>query len=61
MVDRIEAALTKARQALQRHQSARACFSAATKKIDEGSAHVGSLVEEVRTAMSELWEGLNPA
>jgi hypothetical protein len=56
---RVEAALTKARQALARHQSARSCFTAATKKIDEGAGHVTTLVEEVRAALAELSEELN--
>jgi hypothetical protein len=59
-IGRVEAALTKARQALLRHQSARSCFSAATKKIEEGTTHVSSLVEEVREAIAELWDELNP-
>ncbi|MGH9918528.1 MAG: hypothetical protein ACRD6W_06645, partial [Nitrososphaerales archaeon] len=58
-VGRIEAALTRARQALTRHQSARSCFSVAAKKIDEGTGHVGVLVEEVRSALSDLWEELS--
>jgi len=56
---RVEAALTKARQALARHQSARSCFTAATKKIDEGAGHVTTLVEEIRAALAELSEELN--
>jgi hypothetical protein len=58
-VGRIEAALTRARQALQRHQAARSCFTAATRKIDEGAGHVTALIEEVRAAISELWDELN--
>jgi hypothetical protein len=58
-VERIEAALARARQALTRHQSARSCFSAATKKIEEGAGHVVSLVDEVRGALAELWDELN--
>jgi hypothetical protein len=58
-VGQIEAALTRARQALQRHQSAKSCFTAATKKIDEGASHVAGLVDEVRSAMTDLWEELN--
>jgi hypothetical protein len=58
-VGQIEAALTRARQALQRHQAAKSCFSAATKKIDEGASHVAGLVDEVRSAMTDLWEELN--
>ena len=41
------------------HQSARSCFTVATKKIDEGAGHVTTLVEEVRTALTELAEELN--
>ena len=58
-VARIEAALMRARQALQRYQAARGCFTAATKKIDEGAGHISVLVDEVRGALSELWEELN--
>ena len=57
-VGRIEAALTRARQALQKHQTARSCFTAATKKIEEGSGHVTSMVGEVRAALSELWDAV---
>ena len=56
---RVEAALTKARQALARHQSARSCFTTAIKKIDEGAGHVTTLVEEVRAALADLSEQLN--
>ena len=55
----VEAALTKARQALTKHQSARSCFTIATKKIEEGTSHVTALVDEVRTALTELSEELN--
>jgi hypothetical protein len=57
-IGRVEAALTKARQALQRHQTARSCFSAARNKIDEGAGHVSALVDDVRAALSELWDEL---
>jgi len=55
---RIEAALTRARQALARHQAARSCFTAATKKIDEGVGHVAALTEEVHAALAELADEL---
>jgi hypothetical protein len=55
---RIEAALTCARQALQRQQAARSCFTAAAKKISEGSGHVDNLVDEVRASLAELWDAL---
>ena len=58
-VERIEAALTRARQVMTRHQTARSCFSAATKKIEEGAGHVVALVDEVRGALSELWDELS--
>jgi hypothetical protein len=58
-VGRIEAALTRGRQALARQQAARSCFTAATKKIDEGAGHVTALVDEVRSALTELWDELN--
>jgi len=56
---RIEAALSRTRQALARQQAARSCFTMATKKIDEGAGHVAALVDEVRTALAELSEELN--
>jgi hypothetical protein len=56
---RVEAALTKARQALARHQAARGCFILAIKKIDEGTSHVADLVDEVRIALTQLAEELN--
>ena len=58
-VGRVEAAFTKARQALARNQAARSCFTIATKKIHEGTGHVTSLVDEVRAALGELSEELN--
>jgi hypothetical protein len=58
-VGRIEAALTRARQALARQQSARSCFTMATKKINEGTGHLGALVDEVHAALEELAEELN--
>lgn len=58
---RVEALLKRSRQALARQQAARACFTTAVKKIDEGTGHVTTLVEEVRAALSELWDELNAA
>jgi hypothetical protein len=58
-VGRVEACLTKASQALARQVSARSCFTAATKKIDEGVNHLTALVGEVRDALTELSEELN--
>jgi hypothetical protein len=58
-VGRVEAALTRARQALAREQSARRCFSAATKKINEGTDHLTGLIDEVYAALEELSEALN--
>lgn len=55
-VAQVEAAITKALQALQRHQTARSCLSAATNKINEGAAHLAALVSDVRSALSELWD-----
>jgi hypothetical protein len=37
------------------------CFTTALKKNDEVSGHVSTLVEEVRAALSELWDELNAA
>jgi hypothetical protein len=56
---RIEASLTRARQALARQQAARSCFTAATKKINEGASHLSALVDEVHDALAELSEELN--
>jgi hypothetical protein len=53
---RVEAALTAARRALARHQSVKACHSAAKKKIDEGAVHVADLVDEVDEALKVLWD-----
>ena len=58
-VGRVEACLTKAHQALARQASARSCFTAATKKINEGTGHLTALVDEVRDALAELSEELN--
>jgi hypothetical protein len=58
---RVEAAITKARQALARQQSARACFTAATRKIDEGAGHVAALAEEVQAALAELADEISKA
>ena len=55
-VAQVEAAITKALQALQRQQAARSCLSAATNKINEGAAHLAALVSDVRSALSELWD-----
>jgi hypothetical protein len=60
-VARIEAALLRARQALARQQSARSCFTTATKKIHEGAEHVSALVEDVQAALADLWDELNAA
>jgi len=56
---RVEAAFTRARQALARQQSARSCFTSAIKKIDEGASHVADLVDELRVALAQLSEELN--
>ena len=58
-VGRIEGALKRVGQALQRHQAARSCFSAAKKKVDEGAGHVSELVEDIRNALIELRSALN--
>jgi hypothetical protein len=55
---RIEAALTRVRQALARQQAARSCFTAASNKINEGAGHVATLVDDVRAALTELSEEL---
>ena len=56
---RIEAALTRASQALGKKQSALSCLTAAKNKIDEGTGHVTALVDEVRSALEELRDALN--
>jgi hypothetical protein len=56
---RVEAALTAARRALARHQSVKACHSAAKKKIEEGGIHVADLVDEVDEGLKVLWDELN--
>ena len=55
----VEAALTRARQALAKQQSARGCFTFAIKKINEGADHVTDMVDEVRVALAQLSEELN--
>jgi hypothetical protein len=55
----IEAALTRVRQALSKQQSARSCLTAAKNKIDEAAEHVTALVDEVRSALTELWDLLS--
>jgi hypothetical protein len=56
---RIEAAFTRARQALAKQQAARSCFTSAIKKINEGEGHMTELVDEVRVALAQLSELLN--
>jgi hypothetical protein len=58
-VGRVEGCLNRARQALARQQSARSCFTAAAKKINEGAGHLTALVDEVHDALAELSEELN--
>lgn len=56
---RVEALLTRARQALARQKAARACFTQAKNQIDEGERHIADLVDDVRAAIEELSEELN--
>ncbi|MBO0831886.1 MAG: hypothetical protein J2P28_01115 [Actinobacteria bacterium] len=56
---RVEALLTRTRQALARQKSARACFTQAKNQIDEGERHVADLVDDVRAAIDDLSEELN--
>jgi hypothetical protein len=58
-VGRMEAALTRARQAISRHQTIKSCHSAARKKIDEAGAHVSTVISDVDEAIREVWEILN--
>jgi hypothetical protein len=55
---RVEAALAAARRALAKHQSIKACHSAARKKIEEGAQHVADMVDDLDVAIVELWEAV---
>lgn len=58
---KVEAALGAARRALAKHQSIKACHSAARKKIEEGAGHVADLIDEVDRALTDLWDAIRPA
>jgi hypothetical protein len=53
-VAEVEAAIARARQALTKHQSIKACHSSIRNKADEAGRHVAALVDEVDQAMSTL-------
>lgn len=52
----IEAALSRARQALARHQTIKACHSAAKKRIEEASLHVADVFSGIDDALREVWD-----
>lgn len=58
-VAEVEAAITRARQALAKHQAIKSCHSAIRKKADEAGLHVAGLVDEVDQAMHELMTATN--
>lgn len=58
-VAEIDAAITRARQALAKHQAIKSCHSAIRKKADEAGLHVAGLVDEVDQSMHELLTALS--
>jgi hypothetical protein len=59
-VAEVEAAITRVRQALAKHQAIKSCHSVIRKKADEAGLHVAGLVDEVDQAMRDLIEAMNP-
>jgi hypothetical protein len=57
-VEAIHAAIDRARQALKRHQSIKACHSAIKNKADEARTHVADLVAGVDQAIAELLDAI---
>lgn len=53
-LDAVMAAVERARQALRRHQTVKACHSAIKKKADEAGGHVADLVGDINQAVEEL-------
>jgi hypothetical protein len=58
-VARVEAALTRGRQALARHQTIKSCHSAAGNKITEAGAQVSALVDEINQVIRDVWDELS--
>jgi hypothetical protein len=55
----VEAAITRVRHALDKHQTIKACHSAIRKKAEEAGSHVASLVDEVDRALRDLMDATN--
>jgi hypothetical protein len=53
-IGEIEAAITRARSAITKHQAIKSCHSSIRKKADEAGQHVASLVDEVDQSLREL-------
>jgi hypothetical protein len=58
-LDRAAERLTRARQALAKHQSIKSCQSAVRKKTGEAGLHVAGLVDEVDQAIRDLIAAIN--
>lgn len=58
---KVEAAFGVARRALTKHQSIKACHSAAREKIEDGAGHVADLIDEVDRALTDLWDAIRAA
>lgn len=56
----IEAAITRAAQALGKAQSIRGCHSTVKKQVDEAGTHLDALVYEVAQALRDLRDLLGP-
>lgn len=52
----VEAAISRVRHALDKHQTIKACHSAIRKKAEEAGTHVADLVDEVDRAMRALMD-----
>lgn len=57
-VEAVHAAIDRARQALKRHQTIKACHSAIKNKADEARGHVADLVAGVDQAIAELLDAV---
>lgn len=57
-VEAVHAAIDRARQALRRHQTIKACHSAIKNKADEARTHVAELVAGVDQAIVELLDAI---
>lgn len=58
-VEAVHAAIDRARQALKRHQTIKACHSAIKNKADEARGHVADLVAGVDQAIAELLDAIH--